>query len=253
MRSVLLAALSLAFLGNALGNPTGGAVSSGSATISSSGSTLTVNSSTSSTIINWNSFSVGAGETVRFNQPSASSTVLNRVTGPDSSTIAGSLTSNGGVFLVNANGVVFAPGSQIDVASLLVTSQMSDASFLSGNFSLSGGSFIVTGQLPSGTLITSGNATITTGSTMNITQGSTTGVTTWGSFGVSGGTTAGGGNVSLTGSSLTGMQPSGGAVLLRSGSGVPTPSQIQGVLAVQSSASRPGAVTLNFEKREVPF
>ena len=87
--------------------PTGGSVVAGAATINSVGSTLNVNASTDRAVVNWNSFSVGQGNTANFNLPSASSAILNRVTTPGlPSVIAGQLNSNGNVFLVNPSGVV---------------------------------------------------------------------------------------------------------------------------------------------------
>lgn len=119
----------------AIANPTGGAVTSGSATISTSGSTVTVNTSTSGTVINWNSFSIGAGETTRINQPGASSATLNRVTGPSSSSINGSLQSNGQVFLVNPNGIVFGSTASVNAAGFVAsTLDIADSDFLSGNY-----------------------------------------------------------------------------------------------------------------------
>ncbi|KLU04959.1 Large exoprotein involved in heme utilization or adhesion [Rhodopirellula islandica] len=88
-------------------NPTGGNVVAGAATINSVGNTLNVNASTDRAVVNWNSFSVGQGNTANFNLPSASSAILNRVTTPGiPSVIAGQLNSNGNVFLVNPSGVV---------------------------------------------------------------------------------------------------------------------------------------------------
>ena len=88
--------------------PQGGAVQGGSATISSQGSTLTVNQTTNSAIINWNTFNIGSGGTVRINMPGATSVELDRVTGGlGASQIFGTLTSNGIVFLVNPNGILF--------------------------------------------------------------------------------------------------------------------------------------------------
>jgi large exoprotein involved in heme utilization and adhesion len=49
--------------------PTGGQTVGGSATVSSSGNTLTINQTTNSAIINWNTFNIGAGGSVRINQP----------------------------------------------------------------------------------------------------------------------------------------------------------------------------------------
>src|SRR5436305_317554 len=62
--------------------PMGGNVVGGSATIQSPGNgNFTVNQTSQSAIINWNTFNIGAGETTQFNQPNSSSVVLNRVTG----------------------------------------------------------------------------------------------------------------------------------------------------------------------------
>jgi len=114
-------------------NPTNPTVVNGSATFSTSAGTLTVTNS-SNTIINWQGFSINTGETTRFNQPSTSSVVLNRVIGPDPSSIMGSLTSNGHVFLTNPNGIVFGASAQVNVAGLVAsTLDISDANFVSGN------------------------------------------------------------------------------------------------------------------------
>src|SRR5262249_44802875 len=61
--------------------PQNGTVTAGAASVSSpSANTLNINQSSSQAIINWQSFSVGKGGTVNFNQPGASSSTLNRVT-----------------------------------------------------------------------------------------------------------------------------------------------------------------------------
>src|SRR5579885_706030 len=63
------------------GNPSGATVVSGTVNLSGLGtSTLTVNQGSAHAIVNWNDFSIGQGELVRFNQPSASAAILNRVT-----------------------------------------------------------------------------------------------------------------------------------------------------------------------------
>ncbi|WP_144043608.1 two-partner secretion domain-containing protein [Rhodopirellula baltica] len=96
-------------------NPTGGNVVAGAATISTAGSTLNVNASTDRAVINWQSFSIGQGNTANFNLPSASSAVLNRVTTPNTpSAIHGALNSNGNVFLVNPSGVLVGPSGVIN-------------------------------------------------------------------------------------------------------------------------------------------
>ena len=113
-------------------NPTAPIVSSGSAGFQTQGKTLTV-TNTPGAIINWQSFSIGQGETTRFQQQSAASTVLNRVRGQDPSVILGTLSSNGRVFLINANGIVFGAGSKIDTQGLIAsTLNISDADFRKG-------------------------------------------------------------------------------------------------------------------------
>lgn len=121
------------FAGNtAHAAPTGAAVASGNASIATSGSTMTV-TNTPNAIINWANFSINTNETVRFMQQSAASAVLNRVTGRDPSSILGALQSNGKVFLINPNGIMFGAGSRIDVNGLVAsTLNMTDADFLNG-------------------------------------------------------------------------------------------------------------------------
>ncbi|WP_178130261.1 filamentous hemagglutinin N-terminal domain-containing protein [Reyranella sp. CPCC 100927] len=98
--------------------PTGGTVVGGSATITTGTNQVVVNQTTNRGVIDWRSFSIGQGTRVDFQQPGASSVTLNRVTGPDPSVIAGQLTANGQIVLVNGAGVVFANGAQVNVGSL---------------------------------------------------------------------------------------------------------------------------------------
>lgn len=116
-------------------NPEGGSVVQGAATITQTNpKTVTVNQTTDKAVINWQSFSIGADETTRFNQPSSSSTTLNRVTGDQVSKILGNLSANGKVFLVNPNGIVFGAGSKIDVAALVAsTADIKTENFMAGN------------------------------------------------------------------------------------------------------------------------
>jgi filamentous hemagglutinin family protein len=120
--------------------PTGMNVVAGQAAARSMGNTLTVNN-TPNAIINWNTFSIGAGNAVRFDQASASSQVLNRVTGNDPSAILGSLSSNGRVWLLNPNGVLFGQGARIDVASFVTsTLNLNNADWLAGHYQFTQGS-----------------------------------------------------------------------------------------------------------------
>lgn len=113
-------------------NPTGPSVVSGSAAFRQAGNLLQVTNSPSA-IINWQSFSIGAGEITKFVQQSNLSAVLNRVTTQNPSSILGTLQSNGRVFLINPSGIVFGAGSVIDTAGLVASSlSLSNADFLAG-------------------------------------------------------------------------------------------------------------------------
>lgn len=113
-------------------NPTGPQVVSGGANFNQAGKLLTVNN-TSGAIINWNTFSIGAGETTRFNQASAASSVLNRVIANDPSVLLGTLSSNGKVWLVNPAGIMVGQGAKIDVAGFIAsTLNVANQDFLAG-------------------------------------------------------------------------------------------------------------------------
>ncbi len=116
-----------------LGNPTGGAVVAGGATIGSAGKTLTINQSSNLAIINWQTFSIASGETTKFFVPTSSSATLNRVLGGNPSAIFGTLSSNGQLFLINPAGIVVGAGGRIDTAGFLgSTLNVSDDAFLKG-------------------------------------------------------------------------------------------------------------------------
>ena len=116
-----------------LGNPTGGAVVAGSATIGNAGPTLTINQSSNQAIINWQQFSIATGETTKFIVPSSLSATLNRVTGGNPSAIYGSLQSNGIVYLINPSGIVVGPSGRIDTSGFLAsTLDVSNQQFLAG-------------------------------------------------------------------------------------------------------------------------
>jgi len=136
-----VAALAVAacFSSVVLANPTAPTVVHGTASFAQAGSILNVTNSHNA-IINWGSFSIGVNELTKFIQPSALSAVLNRVVGQDPSAILGALQSNGRVFLLNPNGIVFGAGSQINVAGLVAsTLNMSNADFLAGRMNFTDG------------------------------------------------------------------------------------------------------------------
>ncbi|MGQ0621885.1 MAG: beta strand repeat-containing protein [Panacagrimonas sp.] len=122
--------------GLALATPTGGVVVGGNAAISQQDVVTTViDQSSAAAAINWQSFNVGGNEFVVFNQPSASSVTLNRVVGGDVSTLLGTLSANGRVFLVNPAGVLFGQGATVDVGGLVAsTLDISVEDFFAGNY-----------------------------------------------------------------------------------------------------------------------
>src|SRR5579884_117345 len=119
---------------NALALPTGASVQSGQIAISqTSPNTLVVNQGSNSAIINWQSFDILNGEATRFNQPSANAIALNRITNGNPTQILGTLTANGHLMIVNANGVFFGANSKVDVAGLIAsTSDISNDHFNAG-------------------------------------------------------------------------------------------------------------------------
>jgi filamentous hemagglutinin family protein len=117
----------------AYANPVGGDVSSGQATITTSGKTETIDQTTSKAVIDWTGFNINSGETTKFVQPNSSSLTVNRVHDMNPSQIFGSLTANGNLVLINPNGVFFGPGSKIDVNGIVVTtSNVANSNVMSG-------------------------------------------------------------------------------------------------------------------------
>src|SRR5260370_14344035 len=117
--------------------PAGGTVVGGTATIQGQGGpAVIVNQSSNSAIINWNTFNIGVNESVRFNQPSASSVVLNRVTGGlGPSEILGTLTANGRVFVINRDGILFGPSAVVNTAGFLATTHdIRNSDFMAGRY-----------------------------------------------------------------------------------------------------------------------
>src|SRR4051812_45866666 len=116
----------------ALTLPVGEQVVAGQAKIQRpNSSNLTIQQKTPQVIINWGNFSIAARESVVFQQPSASSVALNRVTGQQPSEIFGRLSANGHLFLINPNGVLFGPTASVDVGSIVAsTLSLSNENFL---------------------------------------------------------------------------------------------------------------------------
>jgi filamentous hemagglutinin family protein len=136
--------------------PSGAQAVHGTASLSQQGNTLVVTTQngagTAHSSINWQSFSVPAGSTTQFNQPSATSTSINRVTGGNVSQIFGTLSSNGKLVLVNPAGIAIGAGAMVDTAGFTAsTLRMSDADALAGRMRFgdgsTGGTLNIDGQI----------------------------------------------------------------------------------------------------------
>ncbi len=159
-RAKLLCALvASCFATQPFANPVAPSVVAGQASFATAGKTLTVTNSPNA-IINWQGFSIGAGELTRFQQQSAASAVLNRVVGQDPSAILGTLSSNGRVYLVNPNGILFGQGSRVDVAGLVATTlNLSNNDFLAGRLNFEAGA-VANSIVNQGEIVSSGGGRI---------------------------------------------------------------------------------------------
>ena len=144
--------LTLLLAGKTHALPINGQTAAGKATISKpSTAEMHIVQGSSRAIINWDSFSIGKGESVNITQPTSQSTLLNRVLGNNPSEIFGSLSANGQLFLINPAGVIFAPGASINAGGLVAsTLGIKDSDFLSEKYT-----FIKTGTAAS--VINQGN------------------------------------------------------------------------------------------------
>lgn len=113
-------------------NPDGASVLSGEVTFDLDGDTLNILQSSSKSIIEWDDFSIGAGEATIFNM-GRNGASLNRVTGSGLSALDGLLQADGTVWLINPNGIIQGPNGMIDVGGLLLsTLDVSNDVFLNG-------------------------------------------------------------------------------------------------------------------------
>lgn len=93
-----------------------------------------------SAIIDWQKFSVGRDEAIRFLQEGPGSSVLNRVAAGSESVVLGMLESNGKVYLINPDGIFVGPDARIVTADFIGSSlDVLDEDFLKeGDFFFAG-------------------------------------------------------------------------------------------------------------------
>lgn len=135
MRHLAATGIALAmFAGTTLAAPQGAEVVRGDVSIRQHGHTTHIRASDGA-IINYASFNISGREIVRFQQPSANSTVLNRILSATPTYINGQIYANGRVFFVNPSGVFFGPGSIVDAAQVYAAAgSISDRDFAAGRY-----------------------------------------------------------------------------------------------------------------------
>jgi filamentous hemagglutinin family protein len=116
--------------------PTGYTPVEGQSSYSVEGSVGTLTAVDQQTIGQWESFNIGAANTFNALLPGADAAHLSRVMSTSPSQIFGALNvPQGKFFLVNKNGIFFAPGSQVNAAGLVAsTLDINNQDFLNGNF-----------------------------------------------------------------------------------------------------------------------
>ena len=120
-------------LAGSCGTNASGFVTTGAATAVQSGKTLSVNQTSNTATLNWSSFNISSDGKVVFTQPSSTSIALNRIFDTNPSSIFGTLTANGQIYLINANGFLFGRGAAVNVGGLLAsTLNLTDANFAAG-------------------------------------------------------------------------------------------------------------------------
>lgn len=128
--SVLIAFTPIVPIAPLYAAPQGAEVVRGQASVHREGNRMTIRAADGA-ILQYTRFDIAGDETVRFVQPDSRSRVLNRVTGGDASRIAGQLQANGIVYITNPAGIIFTPGSKVDVAGLYAAAgSIRDSDFL---------------------------------------------------------------------------------------------------------------------------
>ncbi|MDO8290315.1 MAG: GLUG motif-containing protein [Parvibaculum sp.] len=112
--------------------PTGGQYVAGQGSIANAGSDLAITQDSVTGIIDWNAFSIGAGNKVSIDNGAGAT--LNRVTGSSFSQIDGLLSATGSAFLINGNGIVIGAGGRVVTGGSFVAStrDISNEDFLDG-------------------------------------------------------------------------------------------------------------------------
>lgn len=112
--------------------PSGGHFVAGSGSMTGNANALTINQTSSRGVIDWNSFSIGNGNRVTFENGNGAT--LNRVTGGNTSFILGKLCATGSVYLINPQGIVVGANGVVSTGGRFVASTLDvdNAAFMKG-------------------------------------------------------------------------------------------------------------------------
>ncbi|WP_175943406.1 filamentous hemagglutinin N-terminal domain-containing protein [Caballeronia sp. BCC1704] len=112
--------------------PQNGRFVAGSGGIASCPDQITITQNSARGVIDWNSFSIGAGNSVRV--VNGSGATLSRVTGSNISTIDGNLSATGSFYLINSHGVLIGRQGVVTTGGRFVASTLdtSNAGFMAG-------------------------------------------------------------------------------------------------------------------------
>ncbi|WP_255581220.1 filamentous hemagglutinin N-terminal domain-containing protein [Caballeronia sp. dw_276] len=113
--------------------PSGGHFVAGAGSIGGNANAVTITQAAGArTVIEWNSFSIGNGNKVKFDN--ANGATLNRVTGGNQSVILGTLSASGSVYLINPQGILVGQNGVISTGGRFVGSTLdtTNTAFMQG-------------------------------------------------------------------------------------------------------------------------
>jgi len=228
------------------------------------GSTLNV-TSPDKAILTWQAFGNGGspiafGDTINYFLPSATSSVLNTVSGTGNTVINGSIISNGNVYVLNKSGIIISATAQINTGGFYASTVDEPSGFFSINGNLSFAGTSTSGVQVQGTGVTSssgstpgnvatiqavgpGNNIYLAGNTVNVDGGKffgnlfvrSSGTGTNATFGASG-------PVSVN---LVGVPLVGGGLDIRTNGGNAVLSGVGSLMIAPSVSATTGAVSVN--------
>jgi len=178
----------------ALALPRGGHVTKGTATLSYATNKLLINQSTSTASFSWTGFNVGSAQSVTYKTPGASSVSMNFIGGTTPAVISGKVTSNGVLYFMDANGLVFGSGSTVSASGVRAYGSTTPGGNLTGSVSNAGTIEVTPGgtvALVGSSVANSGTITAPSGSVI-LASGSTVTLSDTGSSSLSVATTGGG-------------------------------------------------------------